>query len=69
MELFSVKYDYDDGVKYERRHAIICAENENDAWKILTEHEEKIYDISININNIEKIYLDNPKIIFIRRSK
>ena len=69
MELFSVKYDYDDGVKYERRRAIICAENENDAWKILTEHEEKIYDISININNIEKIYLDNPKIIFISRSK
>lgn len=69
MELFSVKYDYDDGVKYERRRAIICAENENDAWKILTEHEEKIYDISININNIEKVYLDNPKIIFISRSK
>lgn len=69
MELFSVKYDYDDGVKYERRRAIICAENENDAWKILTEHEEKIYDTSININGIEKIYLDNPKIIFISRSK
>lgn len=69
MNLFSVKYDYDNGVKSERRRAIICAEDENDAWKILTEYEEKIYDTFININDIERIYLDESKIISINKSR
>lgn len=41
MELFSIKYYYDDGVKISIRRAIACAKDEDDAEKILIDQEEK----------------------------
>ena len=41
MELFSIKYYYDDGAKTSIRRAIVCAKDEDDAEKILIDREEK----------------------------
>lgn len=69
MELFSIKYYYDDGVKISIRHAIICAKNQEEARNILIRKEESIYDVSVDIVSITKIYLDESKIILIQEGK
>lgn len=69
MELFSIKYCYDDGVKTSIRHAIICAKNQEEARNILIRREESIYDVSVDIVSITKIYLDESKIILIQEGK
>jgi hypothetical protein len=69
MELFSIKYCYDDGVKISIRHAIICAKNQEEARNILIRQEESIYDVSVDIVSITKIYLDESKIILIQEGK
>lgn len=67
MELFSIKYHYDDGVKTTIRRAIVCAKNEEEAENILINQEESIYDTFVDITSITKIYLDEPKIILIQK--
>lgn len=69
MELFSIKYCYDDGVKTSIRYAIICAKNQEEARNILIRREESIYDVSVDIVSITKIYLDESKIILIQEGK
>ena len=69
MELFSIKYCYDDGVKTSIRHAIICAKNQEEARNILIRREESIYDVSVDIISITKIYLGESKIILIQEGK
>ena len=69
MELFSIKYCYDDGVKTSNRHAIICAKNQEEARNILIRREESIYDVSVDIISITKIYLGESKIILIQKGK
>ena len=69
MELFSIKYCYDDSVKTSIRHAIICAKNQEEARNILIRREESIYDVSVDIISITKIYLDESKIILIQEGK
>lgn len=69
MELFFIKYYYDDGVKISIRHAIICAKNQEEARNILIRREESIYDVSVDIVSITKIYLDESKIILIQEGK
>lgn len=69
MELFSIKYYYDDGVKISIRCAIICAKNQEEARNILIRQEESIYDVSVDIVSITKIYLDESKIILIQEGK
>ena len=66
MELFSIKYYYDDGVKTSIRRAIICAKNQEEAENILIHQEESIYDTFVDIASISKIYLDESKIILIQ---
>ena len=66
MELFSIKYYYDDGVKTSIRRAIVCAKDEDDAEKILIEQEEKIYDTSVDIVSVTRAYLKEPKVVIIR---
>lgn len=67
MELFSIKYYYDDGVKTSIRRAIICAKNQEEAENILIYQEESIYDTFVDIASISKIYLDESKIILIQK--
>lgn len=69
MELFSIKYCYDDGVKISIRYAIICAKNQEEARNILIRQEESIYDVSVDIVSIIKIDLDESKIILIKEGK
>lgn len=69
MELFSIKYCYDDGVKISIRHAIICAKNQEEARNILIRQEKSIYDVSVDIVSIIKIDLDESKIILIKEGK
>lgn len=69
MELFSIKYCYDDGVKSLFRYAIVCAKNQEEARNILIRQEESIYDVFVNIVNIIKIDLDESKIILIKEGK
>lgn len=69
MELFFIKYYYDDGVKISIRYAIICAKNQEEAINILIHQEESIYDVSVDIVSITKIDLDESKIILIQKGK
>ena len=67
MQLFSIKYYYDDGVKTSMRRAIICAKNEREAENILICQEESIYDTFVDIINTTKFDLDESKIILIQK--
>ena len=61
MELFSIKYCYDDGVKISIRHAIICAKNQEEARNILIRQEESIYDVSVDTYFKEPLFMYENK--------
>ena len=67
MQLFSIKYYYDDGVKTYIRRAIICAKNEEEAQNILIRQEESIYNTFVDTARITKISMDESKIILIQQ--
>ena len=67
MELFSIKYYYDNGVKASICRAIICAKNQEEARNILIRQEESIYDTFVDIVSITKIDLSESKIILIQK--
>lgn len=65
MNLFSVKYYYDNGVDVTFRRAIVCAKDKDDAESILTKQEEKLYDTFVRIDSVDEIFLKEPKVITI----
>lgn len=66
MKLFSVKYYYNNSVDITTRRAIVCAKDEDAAEKILIDQEEKIYDTSVDIVSVTRVYLKEPKVVLIR---